>query len=68
MLLDGPEGRATVEFAIHGSCLEMQEGLRRRRDRPTSFPSERFFEIRDGRTVRVTTYYSLSDWLRQLGA
>jgi steroid delta-isomerase-like uncharacterized protein len=29
-------------------------------------PAGAFFDIRDGRIARVTNYYNLQDWLRQV--
>lgn len=68
VLLDGPEGRAAAEFVIHGSYLETQEGLPEATGQTYILSVGSFFEIRDGRIARVTTYYNLSDWLRQVGA
>ncbi|MBZ0222866.1 MAG: isopropylmalate/homocitrate/citramalate synthase, partial [Dokdonella sp.] len=31
-------------------------------------PGGAFFEIHDGRITRVSNYYNLQDWLRQVGA
>jgi hypothetical protein len=30
-------------------------------------PAGSFFEISDGRISRVTTYYNLRNWIRQVG-
>lgn len=66
-LFDGPPGRVAAEFVIHGSYLETQEGLPEATGQAYVLPVGSFFEIRDGRIARVTTYYNLSDWLRQVG-
>ena len=33
-----------------------------------TLPVGAFFDIRDGQIARVTNYYNLNDWLRQVGA
>ena len=68
VLFDGPEGRVAAEFLIHGSYLETQEGLPEATGQTYVLSVGSFFAIRDGRIARVTTYYNLSDWLRQVGA
>lgn len=67
VLFEGPAGRVAAEFVIHGSYLETQEGLPEATGQVYVLPVGSFFEIRDGRIARVTTYYNLSDWLRQVG-
>ncbi len=67
-ILTGPEGRAAAEFTIHGTYRATQEGLPEATGQTYVLPVGSFFEIRDGRIARVSTFYNLSDWLRQVGA
>lgn len=64
-----PDGaRAAVEFTVLGTYLKTDEGLPEARGQTYRLPGGAFFEIRGGRVARVTNYYNLQDWLRQVGA
>lgn len=58
--------RAAAEFVVNGTYLETDEGLPPARGQTYRLPAGAFFTIRDGRIARVTTYYNLADWLRQV--
>ncbi|PNY81641.1 ketosteroid isomerase-related protein [Deinococcus koreensis] len=58
--------RAAAEFVIHGEYLETDEGLPEARGQRYVLPVGAFFEIRDGKIARVTNYYNLADWTRQV--
>ncbi len=60
--------RAASEFTVHGTYLATDEGLPEARGQTYVLPAGAFFELRDGRIARVTNYYNLKDWLRQVGA
>lgn len=60
--------RAAVEFTVLGKYLHTDEGLPEASGQTYRLPGGAFFEIRDGRVARVTNYYNLQDWLRQVGA
>jgi steroid delta-isomerase-like uncharacterized protein len=60
-------GRGAAEFTIHGTYLVADEGLPPARGQGYVLPVGAFFEIREGRIARVTNYYNLQDWLRQVG-
>lgn len=59
---------ASSEFVVHGTYLHTDEGLPPATGQNYSLPGGAFFTIRDGKVARVTNYYNLSDWLRQVGA
>lgn len=59
--------RAAAEFVILGSYLAADEGLPPATGQSYRLPVGAFFELRDGRVARVTNYYNLGDWLRQVG-
>ena len=59
--------RAAAEFVVNGTYLATDEGLPPARGQRYSLPAGSFFEIADGRIVRVTTYYNLPEWIRQVG-
>ncbi|PHQ71289.1 MAG: isopropylmalate/homocitrate/citramalate synthase [Paracoccus sp.] len=58
--------RAAAEFAVNGSYLETDEGLPEANGQTYRLPAGSFFTIRDGKIARVTTYYNLADWVRQV--
>ena len=58
--------RAAAEFVVNGSYLETDEGLPKANGQTYRLPAGSFFTIRDGKIARVTTYYNLADWVRQV--
>jgi len=44
------------------------EGLPEASGQTYRLPAGAFFDIRDGKVARVTNYYNLNDWLKQVGA
>lgn len=58
--------RAAAEFVIEGSYLQTDEGLPPASGQAYRLPVGAFFELRDGRIARVTNYYNLPDWTRQV--
>ncbi|BDP43082.1 hypothetical protein DAETH_30510 [Deinococcus aetherius] len=59
-------GRGAAEFVIHGEYLETDAGLPEARGQTYVLPVGAFFEVRGGRIGRVTNYYNLADWSRQV--
>ncbi len=60
--------RAAVEFTVLGTYLKTDEGLPPAHGQKYKLPGGAFFDIRDGKVARVTNYYNLQDWLKQVGA
>jgi steroid delta-isomerase-like uncharacterized protein len=60
--------RAAVEFLVLGQYLKTDEGLPEASGQTYRLPAGAFFDIRDGKVARVTNYYNLNDWLKQVGA
>lgn len=60
--------RAAAEFFIRGTYLSTDEGLPPASGQTYHLRVGAFFEIKEGRIARVTNYYNLTDWLRQVGA
>lgn len=58
--------RAAAEFVVHGSYLQTDPGLPPARGQSYVLPAGAFFDIRDGRIARITTFYNLADWVRQV--
>ncbi|WP_299689383.1 ketosteroid isomerase-related protein [uncultured Tateyamaria sp.] len=64
-----PDGtRAAAEYAVHGTYLATDGDLPAAHGQRYVLPAGSFFDLRDGRISRVTTYYNLADWLRQVTA
>ena len=58
--------RAAAEFTVNGTYLKTDPGLPEARGQTYVLPAGTFFTIRGGRIARVTTYYNLTDWTRQI--
>lgn len=58
--------RAAAEFVVNGTYLKTDEGLPEAKGQTYRLPAGTFFTIRDGKIARVTTYYNLADWMRQV--
>ena len=62
-----PDGsRAAAEYVVHGEYLHTDEGLPPADGQTYALPGGAFFDIRDDRIARVTNYYNLQDWIRQV--
>jgi steroid delta-isomerase-like uncharacterized protein len=62
-----PDGaRAAAEFVVHGTYLSADEGLPPAHGQSYVLPAGAFFDVREGRIGRVTNFYNLEDWLRQV--
>ena len=61
-------GRAAAEYVVEGAYIATDEGLPEARGQRYTLPGGAFFEVRAGQIARVTNYYNLTDWLRQVGA
>ena len=48
--------------------LQTDAGLPEATGQTYQLPAGSFFDIRDGCIARVTTYYNLADWIRQVRA
>jgi steroid delta-isomerase-like uncharacterized protein len=64
----GDGGRVAAEYVVEGEYLATDEGLPPATGQRYTLPGGAFFEVRDRLIRRVTNYYNLQDWLRQVGA
>ncbi|PTX00741.1 ketosteroid isomerase-related protein [Pararhodobacter aggregans] len=62
---DGTRGAA--EFIVNGTYLKTDPGLPEAHGQTYVLPAGGFFSLKDGKITRVTTYYNLQEWLRQVG-
>jgi steroid delta-isomerase-like uncharacterized protein len=65
---DATGTRGAAEFVVHGEYLQTDPGLPEARGQRYVLPAGGFFDIRDGKIVRVTTFYNLNDWIAQVSA
>ena len=63
--------RGSAEFTVHGTYKATdangdEGGLPEARGQTYVLPAGAFFAVRDGLISRVTVYYNLADWMRQV--
>lgn len=63
---DGVRGAA--EFYIEGEYLSTDDGLPPATGQRYRLRVGAFFDLQNGKVRRVTNYYNLEEWLRQVGA
>jgi steroid delta-isomerase-like uncharacterized protein len=69
VIMVGADGaRAAAEFQVLGEYLAQDAGLPPARGQRYALPAGAFFALKDGRISRVTMYYNLPEWLRQVGS
>ena len=61
---DGKRGAA--EFVVNGTYLKTDPGLPEAHGQTYVLPAGGFFTLKDGLISRVTTYYNLQEWIRQV--
>lgn len=68
VIMANTEGtRFAAEFVVHGTYLKTDAGLPAARGQTYKLPAGAFLEVAAGKITRVTTYYNLQDWLKQVG-
>ena len=67
VMVDSTGSRAAAEFVVVGEYLKTDPGLPEAAGQRYRLPAGAFFEVAGGRIRRVTTYYNLQDWIRQVG-
>ena len=60
--------RGAAEFVVHGEYLQTDPGLPEAKGQTYILPAGAFFDLRDGKIARVTTFYNLKDWVAQVSA
>ena len=58
--------RAAAEFIVNGTYKTTDGDLPPARGQTYRLPAGAFFEVTDGFIRRVTTYYNLKEWIRQV--
>ncbi|MFZ1468805.1 MAG: ketosteroid isomerase-related protein [Paracoccaceae bacterium] len=58
--------RAAAEFMVHGEYLKTDPGLPEAKGQRYVLPGGGFFDVKNGKIARVTTFYNLADWVAQV--
>ena len=58
--------RAAAEFVVHGEYLKTDPGLPEAHGQKYILPAGSFFDLKDGKISRITTFYNLNDWIAQV--
>jgi steroid delta-isomerase-like uncharacterized protein len=66
LMADASGERAAAEFMVRGEYLATDEGLPPATGQTYLLRAGAFFSLRDNRITRVTMYYNLQEWLRQI--
>jgi steroid delta-isomerase-like uncharacterized protein len=66
VMVDPDGGRAAAEFTVLGKYLAGDSGLPPAHGQTYRLPAGAFFEIRDGKVARISNYYNLEYWLKQV--
>ena len=56
--------RASAEFIVEGTYLKTDKGLPEARNQKYSVRAGTFFELKNGKISRITTYYNLPEWIK----
>jgi steroid delta-isomerase-like uncharacterized protein len=67
VMVDAGGTRGAAEFVVEGEYLATDPGLPPAKGQRYRLPAGAFFAVEGGRITRVTTYYNLQDWIRQVG-
>lgn len=60
--------RAAAEFVVNGAYIATDEGLPDATGQTYVLPGGTFFDVKDGRIARLTTYYNLQKWIALVSA
>ncbi|HRK68584.1 MAG TPA: ketosteroid isomerase-related protein [Hyphomonas sp.] len=67
VVMASPDGaRASAEFIVNGTYKKTDPGLPEARGQTYRLPAGAFFDVQNGEITRVTTYYNLKEWIRQV--
>lgn len=58
--------RAAAEYVVNGTYMKTDEGLPEANGQTYRLPAGSFFTLENGKISRVTTYYNLADWIKQV--
>ncbi len=58
--------RAAAEFNVDGKYVQSETGLPPATGQKYVLPAGAFFEVRDNKVARISTYYNLTEWITQV--
>ncbi|MBA3911605.1 MAG: isopropylmalate/homocitrate/citramalate synthase [Rhodobacter sp.] len=58
--------RAAAEFVVQGQYLKTDPGLPEANGQRYTLPAGAFFDVKDGKIARISTFYNLQDWIAQV--
>jgi len=68
VIMTGANGRIATEYVVEGQYLATDAPLPPASGQRYALPGGAFFHVSGGQIRRVTNYYNLQDWLKQIGA
>jgi steroid delta-isomerase-like uncharacterized protein len=69
IIMSNTDGSHTAaEFVVKGTYLKADSGLPEAKNQKYQLAAGAFFSIKNGKIARVTNYYNLQAWLKQVGA
>jgi len=67
VVMTTPDGtRAAAEFIVYGTYKKTDQGLPTAHHQTYELPCGAFFEIKNHKISRVTNYYNMQHWLKQV--
>ena len=57
---------AAAEFTVHGAYIATDEGLPAASGQTYVLPAGAFFTLSEGKVARISNYYNLPEWIRQV--
>jgi steroid delta-isomerase-like uncharacterized protein len=57
---------AAAEFMVHGAYIATDEGLPAASGQNYVLPAGAFFTLSEGKVARISNYYNLPEWIRQV--
>ncbi len=66
IMFNADQSRAAVEYRVLGKYLATDEGLPEANGQTYDLPGGAFFEIKNGLITRISNYYNLQAWLKQV--
>ena len=68
IMTDASGMRAAAEFTVHGEYLQADAGLPPANGQTYTLAAGAFFVLRGDKIARVTNFYNLPDWIRQVSS
>jgi len=66
VLSDEAGDHAAAEFTVHGAYIDTDAGLPAASGQTYILPAGAFFTLADGKVARISNYYNLPEWIRQV--